>query len=485
MLFNSFNFLFFLPIVFVLYWHVFQRNLRWQNLFVVVASYVFYGWWDWRFLLLIVFTSLCSYGSGLLINRCYQRGDKKTAKWWAGLNIVVNLLVLGVFKYFNFFADSFQMVMAGIGLKIDAPTLHVILPVGISFYTFQALSYTIDVYRRQLPATRDVVAFFAFISFFPQLVAGPIERAANLLPQFQNHRSFNYAQAVDGLRQMLWGFFKKLVIADNCAVAVNSIWESYTDQSGLALWIAAFLFTFQIYCDFSGYSDIAIGCARLFGINLRQNFDVPYFSRNIQEFWRRWHISLMTWFRDYVYFPLGGSRCGKWLTVRNILIVFLLSGLWHGADWTFVLWGVYHGMLLSLLFIIGSGAKYKDIVADGRWLPSLKEAGQMIVTFMMVLIGWIIFRAENINQLAGIGNKLISSDDFFNLYGSGLRADIFVFIGFMLIVEWLQRTKQHALQFPDTRLFRLRLVRVGIYYLLIAWMWVAYSSSQQFIYFQF
>lgn len=485
MLFNSFNFLFFLPIVFVLYWHVFQRNLRWQNLFVVVASYVFYGWWDWRFLLLIVFTSLCSYGSGLLIDHCFQRDEQKTAKWWAGLNIVVNLLVLGVFKYFNFFADSFQTVMAGIGMTIDAPTLHVILPVGISFYTFQALSYTIDVYRRQLPATRDVVAFFAFISFFPQLVAGPIERAANLLPQFQNHRSFNYAKAVDGLRQMLWGFFKKLVVADNCAVAVNSIWESYTDQSGLALWIAAFLFTFQIYCDFSGYSDIAIGCSKLFGITLRRNFDVPYFSRNIQEFWHRWHISLMTWFRDYVYFPLGGSRCGKWMTVRNILIVFFLSGLWHGANWTFVLWGLYHGMLLSLLFIIESGAKYKDIVADGRRLPSLKEGGQIIVTFIMVLIGWIIFRAENISQLAGIGSKLISSDGFFNLYGSGLRADIFVFIGFMLIVEWLQRTKLHALQFPDIRLFRYRFVRVGIYYLLIAWMWVAYSSSQQFIYFQF
>jgi len=485
MLFNSFNFLFFLPIVFVLYWHVFQRNLRWQNLFVVVASYVFYGWWDWRFLLLIVFTSLCSYGSGLLIDRCYQRNEQKIAKWWAGLNIVVNLLVLGVFKYFNFFADSFQMVMTSIGLKIDAPTLHVILPVGISFYTFQALSYTIDVYRRQLPVTRDIIAFFAFISFFPQLVAGPIERASNLLPQFLNCRSFDYAKAVDGLRQMLWGFFKKMVVADNCAVAVNSIWESYPDQSGLALWIAAFLFTFQIYCDFSGYSDIAIGCARLFGINLRRNFDVPYFSRNLQEFWRRWHMSLMTWFRDYVYFPLGGSRCGKWLTARNILIVFLLSGLWHGADWTFVLWGLYHGLLLSLLLIIGSRSKYKDIVAAGHWIPSLKELVQMIATFVLVLMGWIIFRAENISQLAGIGVKLFSSDGFFNLYGSGLRPDIFVFIGFMVIVEWLQRSKQHALQFPDIKLFRLRLVRVGIYYFLIALMWVAYSSSQQFIYFQF
>ena len=251
------------------------------------------------------------------------------------------------------------------GMTIDAPTLYVILPVGISFYTFQALSYTIDVYRRQLPVTRDIISFFAFISFFPQLVADPIERATNLLPQFQNRRTFDYAKAVDGLRQMLWGFFKKLVVADNCAVAVNYIWESYIDQSGLALWIAAFLFTFQIYCDFSGYSDIAIGCARLFGINFRRNFDVPYFSRNIQEFWRRWHISLMTWFRDYVYFPLGGSRRGKWMTIRNILIVFLLSGLFHGADWTFVFWGLYHGLFLSLLLIIGSRSKYKDIVADG------------------------------------------------------------------------------------------------------------------------
>lgn len=485
MLFNSFNFLLFLPIVFILYWHVFQRNLRLQNLFVVVASYVFYGWWDWRFLLLIVFTSLCSYCSGLLIDRCHIRDKYKTARWWSGVNIVINLLVLGVFKYFNFFADSFQTLMSGIGMTIDAPTLHVILPVGISFYTFQALSYTIDVYRRQLPATRDVVAFFAFISFFPQLVAGPIERATNLLPQFQNCRSFDYAKAVDGLRQMLWGFFKKLVVADNCAIAVNYIWESYTDQSGLALWIAAFLFTFQIYCDFSGYSDIAIGCARLFGINLRRNFDVPYFSRNIREFWRRWHISLMTWFRDYVYFPLGGSRSGKWITVRNILIVFLLSGLWHGADWTFVLWGLYHGMLLSFLLIIGSRSKYKEIVADRHWLPSLRELAQMIVTFILVLIGWIIFRAENINQLAGVGFKLFYADGFFNLSGSGLTPDIFVFIGFMLIVEWLQRTKQHTLQFPDIKLFRPRLVRVGIYYFLIALIWVAYSSSQQFIYFQF
>ena len=315
-------------------------------------------------------------------------------------------------------------------------------------------------------------------------MAGPIERASNLLPQFLNRREFDYANAVDGLRQMLWGFFKKLVVADNCAVAVNFIWGSYTDQSGLALWVAAFLFTFQIYCDFSGYSDIAIGCAKLFGIRLRRNFDVPYFSRNIQEFWRRWHISLMTWFRDYVYFPLGGSRGGRWLTVRNILIVFFLSGLWHGADWTFVLWGLYHGVLLSALTFIPH-KRYKDVVAESKTWPRLQELVQMGLTFGLVLVGWVIFRAENVAQLGAIAAKLFTADGFFNLYGSGLRPDIFVFIGFMLIVEWLQRGKQHALQFPAVSVFRYRFVRVGIYYFLIILMWVSYSSAQEFIYFQF
>ena len=485
MLFNSFNFLFFLPIVFILYWHVFQRKLRWQNWFVVAASYVFYGWWDWRFLLLIMFTSLCSYSSGLLIEKSINQGKIVTAKNWSALNIVVNLLVLGTFKYFSFFVGSLQALFAGMGMMLDAPTLKIILPVGISFYTFQALSYTIDVYRRQLPATRDIAAFFAYISFFPQLVAGPIERAVNLLPQFQTQRTFENAKAIDGLRQMLWGFFKKLVVADNCAVAANRIWESYPDQSGLALWVASFLFTFQIYCDFSGYSDIAIGCARLFGINLRRNFNVPYFSRNIQEFWRRWHISLMTWFRDYVYIPLGGSRRGRWITVRNILIVFLLSGLWHGADWTFVLWGGYHGLLLSILLLIGHHTKYTDVVAGGCWLPSLKDSVQIIMTFGLVFIGWIIFRAENLSQLSAIVSKLFNPSGFFDLYGSGLRVDVFIFIAFMLVVEWLQRSKDHALQLSAAGLFRFRVVRVCIYYVLIAMMWMAYSYSQEFIYFQF
>ena len=330
MLFNSFEFMLFLPIVFLLYWFVFKPR-RLQNLFLVVASYVFYGWWDWRFLLLIALTSACSYASGLLLE--HYEGRRKAQKIVSASNIVLNLLILGVFKYYNFFVESLESLFASLfNYHLDWITINVILPVGISFYTFQALSYTIDVYQKKLPATHDIVEFFAYISFFPQLVAGPIERATNLLPQFQKERQFDYAKAVDGCRQMLWGFFKKLVIADNCAYAVNEYWNSYPYLPGFSIFFLGVMFTFQIYCDFSGYSDIAIGCARLFGFKLMRNFNYPYFSRSIPEFWRRWHISLMTWFRDYIYFPLGGSRCAKWKVIRNTMIVFLVSGLWHGAN---------------------------------------------------------------------------------------------------------------------------------------------------------
>ena len=482
MLFNSFNFLFFLPIVFVLYWHVFQRNLRWQNLFVVAASYVFYGWWDWRFLLLIVFTSLCSYGSGLLIDRCYQRDEQKAARWWAGVNIVVNLLVLGIFKYFNFFADSFQTVMTGLGMTIDAPTLHVILPVGISFYTFQALSYTIDVYRRQLPVTRDIIAFFAFISFFPQLVAGPIERASNLLPQFLNCRTFDYAKAVDGLRQMLWGFFKKLVVADNCAMVVNMYWYDYEHFSGMILFLLGIMFAFQIYADFSGYSDIAIGCGKLFGVQLRRNFDYPYFSRNIIDFWRRWHISLMTWLRDYVYIPLGGSKCGECKTICNTFIVFLFSGLWHGPNWTFVVWGGYNGMLVVLTKVV---LKYfpRSKKESSCWIFVIRVIFQMTFTFFLVVIGWILFRSDSLYQAFDYLTTMITyhTGRSNRIYGANLV--IFGFI--MLMIEWLQRDKQHAMQFPNAGLFRHRMVRWGIYFMVIMTLSLYEGPNQQFVYFQF
>lgn len=332
MLFNSFAFLLYLPIVFLLYWFVFKK-LRFQNAFIVVASYIFYGWWDWRFLILIAITTFFSYLSGIFIDRSDKKSVKKIV---LTANIVLNLCILATFKYFNFFVENLQSLLSPLGLTLDNVTVSLILPVGISFYTFQALSYSIDVYRNKIEATRNIVAFFAFISFFPQLVAGPIERATNLLPQFLKQRNFNYASAVDGCRQILWGLFKKMVIADNCAIVVNSVFADYESYGGLNLWLAAFFFTFQIYGDFSGYSDVAIGTAKLFGINLMRNFNLPYFSRDIAEFWRKWHISLTIWFRDYIYIPLGGSRCKKSKIVRNTFIIFLVSGFWHGAEWTFV-----------------------------------------------------------------------------------------------------------------------------------------------------
>ncbi len=391
MLFNSFEFLVFLPVVFALYWFVFKGRKP-QNLLIVIASYVFYGWWDWKFLYLIAFTSFCSFLSGKFIAK--NEDNPKKQKWISAANIIVNLSVLGVFKYYNFFAESLANLLSVFGFQADFVTLNVILPVGISFYTFQALSYSIDVYKGKIKATDDIVEFFAYISFFPQLVAGPIERATNLLPQFQKDRSFDYAKAVDGMRQMLWGFFKKMVVADNCATFVNQHWAEYQSLPMVTLMLLGVLFAFQIYCDFSGYSDIAIGCARLFGFDLKQNFNFPYFSRSIPEFWRRWHISLTTWFRDYIYFPLGGSRCNKWKIIRNVFIVWAVSGLWHGANWTFVCWGLYHAALLAVYNILSINTKYKEPVT----LNNVKSIFQVGLTFVLAVIGWIIFRAESIGQ---------------------------------------------------------------------------------------
>jgi len=488
MLFNSFEFLIFLPIVFLLYWFVF-RERRWQNLLVVVASYVFYGWWDWRFLLLIILTSISSYGSGLLLERFKEQRRKRQVVCTA--NIVLNLSILGVFKYFNFFVENLDALFGMMGYRLDWVTMNIILPVGISFYTFQALSYTIDVYQKKLPATHDIVEFFAYISFFPQLVAGPIERATNLLPQFQKEREFNYAKAADGCRQMLWGFFKKMVIADNCAIAVNQIWGGYADETGFVLLIGAILFTFQIYCDFSGYSDIAIGCARLFGFDLMRNFNFPYFSRSIPEFWRRWHISLTTWFRDYIYFPLGGSRCDKWKIIRNIYIVWAISGLWHGANWTFVCWGLFHGTLLAIYNLLGINTKYKDVVASGRWLPNFKEILQVILTFFLAVIGWIIFRAETMSDAVNY-ISIIFSKTLFDIGGSikllsgpELRQALPA-LAILILFEWIQRDKQHALQISGTNLLtRQAWLRYALY-LFILMMTISLAGTQsEFIYFQF
>ena len=431
--------------------------------------------------MLIAFTSACSYASGLLLERF--EGQRKRQKMVSAANIVLNLGILGLFKYYNFFVDNLELLLSAMGFHLDMMTMSIILPVGISFYTFQALSYTIDIYQKKLPATHDIIEFFAFISFFPQLVAGPIERATNLLPQFQKERKFDYAKAVDGLRQMLWGFLKKLVVADNCAAVVNEHWNDYQTLPGLTLFILGVLFTLQIYCDFSGYSDIAIGCARLFGINLMRNFNFPYFSRSIPEFWRRWHISLTTWFRDYIYFPLGGSRCGKWKTIRNVYIVWGISGLWHGANWTFVCWGLFHATLLAVYNILGISTKYKQVVAYGRFLPNLKETGQMMLTFFLAVLGWIIFRAESMSQAAGFFHAMVCNTfyDPSKLYGL-----MFLRFGLLLLlVEWLQRDKQHALQLPVVKPFNYKVVRWGIYYLVLALIYNYTGTSQSFIYFQF
>lgn len=481
MLFNSVEFLFFLPIVFVLYWFVF-RSRRYQNLLIVIASYVFYGWWDWHFLLLIAFTSICSFGSGLLIEK--YEGRRLWQQVISAVNIVLNLSILGLFKYYNFFVDNLnQLCNIVFNYHLDWVTTKIILPVGISFYTFQALSYSIDVYQKKIPATKDIIEFFAYISFFPQLVAGPIERATNLLPQFQIKRKFDYPNAIDGMRQMLWGFFKKLVIADNCAADVNYWWGQYQQLPSVMLIILGVLFTFQIYCDFSGYSDIAIGCARLFGFNLKRNFNFPYFSRSIPEFWRRWHISLTTWFRDYIYFPLGGSRCEKWKIIRNVYIVWAISGLWHGANWTFICWGMYHGTLLALYNIIGINTKYKQIVAFEQLFPNFKEILQLVVTFSLAVVGWIIFRAESLTQAMDYFSAM-AHNRFYD--SAAISGRISLVLGaLLLLIEWLQRDKQHALQFSNLKPFNYRLVRWGVYYTILIMIAIFTGESQTFIYFQF
>ena len=448
---------------------------------IVVASYIFYGWWNWRFLFLIALTSLCSYGSGLLLE--HYEGQRQKQHWVSTANIILNLGILGIFKYYNYFVENLDALLGALGWHLDWVTMNIILPVGISFYTFQALSYTIDVYQKKLPATHDLVEFFAYICFFPQLVAGPIERATNLLPQFQQQRHFDYAKAVDGMRQMLWGFLKKLVIADNCATVVNDYWGHYAELPGLMLFLLAVLFSFQIYCDFSGYSDIAIGCARLFGFNLMQNFNFPYFSRSIPEFWRRWHISLTTWFRDYVYFPLGGSRCDKWKVIRNVYIVWAISGLWHGASWTFVCWGFYHATLLAIYNLFGINTKYEKVVTCGRHLPGIKQALQISLTFFLIVIGWSIFRAETMTQAVSYFSAM-ATNDFFDSKAMDGGACLCYGLA-LLAVEWLQRDNQHALQFPNNRFFDKKATRWTVYILIYLLILFNTGKSQTFIYFQF
>jgi len=490
MLFNSLDFALFFPLFFVGYWFVVNRNLRLQNLFIVIASYVFYGWWDWRFLILIALTSLCSWLSGLWMGTrgaddCPIKGLRGHRLFIMAANIILNLAILGYFKYYNFFIDNFVEAFRIFGLSWSPYSLRIILPVGISFYTFQALSYSIDVYRGEIKPTKDAVAFFAYVSFFPQLVAGPIERATHLLPQFYKERRFDYSRAVDGMRQILWGLFKKIVIADNCAEYANQIFDNSTGMSGSTLVLGALFFTFQIYGDFSGYSDIATGTARLFGFNLMRNFAFPYFSRDIAEFWRRWHISLSTWFRDYLYIPLGGSRGSLWVKIRNIFIIFIVSGFWHGANWTFIVWGALNAFYFLPLLLTKTNRNNLAIISQGKFIPTAKDFSLMLVTFGITVFAWIFFRAESIEHAINYISQIFSPSLFTVPKFNGMERALItiILVGVFTLIEWLGREGQYAIE--SLGLKWKKSFRYLMYYAIIFMIFWFGGKDQEFIYFQF
>jgi D-alanyl-lipoteichoic acid acyltransferase DltB (MBOAT superfamily) len=484
MLFTSYEFLIFFPIFFILYWLV-NKQLRIQNLLVMISSYIFYGWWDWRFLGLIVLSSITDF---LLGNAIYKtpKNEKRKRRLLLIFSLIVNLGILGFFKYFNFFIDSFANLMSSVGLNSNTTSLSIILPVGISFYTFQTLSYTIDIYYKKIKPTKDIIAFFAFVSFWPQLVAGPIERAKNLLPQFHVKRKFDFMLAKDGARQILWGFFKKVVVADQCANLVELCFSNHDTISGSLLILGVIFFAFQIYCDFSGYSDIAIGTAKLFGIKLMQNFAFPYFSRDVAEFWRRWHISLSTWFRDYVYIPLGGSRVSKWKRIRNIVITFTVSGLWHGANWTFVFWGFLNGLYYIPLMLANKHKAHSAVIGEGNLFGKPKEYLKVILTFFLICITWVFFRASSITEAFQYIYHIFSNEFIFAFesLGNNHRRWLItglLFISVTMIFEWFNRSKQHGLEIPNISIY----IRWAIY-LILAYLIIGYWGEEKpFIYFQF
>jgi D-alanyl-lipoteichoic acid acyltransferase DltB (MBOAT superfamily) len=478
MLFNSINFALFLPIVFLLYWFVFNKNYKSQNILLLVSSYFFYACWDYRFLFLLVFSTLLDYFTGI---KMHESTTVRMKKFWFWLSISVNLGFLGFFKYYNFFITSFSDAVTNLGIHIDVWTLKVILPVGISFYTFHGLSYVIDIYYDRIKPEKNFIDYSVFVSFFPLLVAGPIERATHLLPQIQRERKFNYQESVDGLRQILWGLFKKIVIADNCAQYANMIFNDSAHQSGSNLVLGAFFFTFQIYCDFSGYSDIALGVARLFGVDLLRNFAFPYFSRDIAEFWRRWHISLSTWFRDYLYIPLGGSKGGTWMKVRNTFIIFLVSGFWHGSNWTFVFWGFLNALYFLPVLLAKKNRNNMEIVALGKLVPSAKEFLSILITFILTMLAWIFFRAKSMTHafsyISGIFTKSLFSKPTI------LPISILILVLLFVLIEWFGRSSKYALE--DIGLKWNRTYRLAFYYAIVLLIIFFMGKEQEFIYFQF
>ncbi len=477
MFFNSLTFAAFLPIVFILYWFVFKRHLKSQNLLVLVASYVFYGWWDYRFLSLIILSTIVDYFVGLALQK---QQDTKKRKWLLACSLVFNLSLLGFFKYANFFIESWVDAWQMLGVEMQSSSLQIILPVGISFYTFQTLSYTIDVYRKKMEPTSSFVQFATYVAFFPQLVAGPIERASHLLPQFKIPRTFNFETAKSGVHLIIWGLFQKVVIADSCATYVNAIFTNYEGMNSLTLLLGAVYFAFQIYGDFAGYSNIAIGVARLLGFDLMRNFNYPYFSRDIAEFWRRWHISLSTWFRDYLYIPLGGSKGSKTQQIRNVFVIFIVSGFWHGANWTFVAWGALNALYFLPLLLLKQNRNNIDIVAGGRFFPSIKEIFQIGSTFVLTCLAWVFFRSSSITDSLAYLERLFTNLEFKKQYLNIERysVEMLLLIAFFLGVEWVYRQR-------ETPLYgKFDMVKIVIVLLMII-VFGVFSEHQSFIYFQF
>ncbi len=482
MIFNSVEFAIFLSIFFGLYWFAAKDKLKIQNLLIVIGSYIFYGWWDWRFLSLIFLSSVVDYTIGRKLGTEDNPSKRKILLW---TSIFVNLSILGFFKYYNFFLENFIEAFSFFGQEIQGSSLNIILPVGISFYTFQTLSYTIDVYRQKLEPTKDFIIFSAFVSFFPQLVAGPIERATHLLPQFSKKRIFNYEKAADGMRQILWGLFKKVVIADNCAEYANLIFNHSDQCTGSTLVVGAIFFTFQIYGDFSGYSDIAIGTARLLGFDLKKNFSFPFFARDIAEYWRRWHISLSTWFRDYLYIPLGGSRGGTGMKIRNTFIIFLVSGFWHGANWTYIFWGLLHATFFLPLLLFKKNRKNLDIVAKGKILPSFRELVAMLFTFGLNVFAFIFFRANDIRHAIAYVSEIFSPSLFTmpDFIGKMEAIPIALLVVLFILIEWAGREGEYGIDQIGATWWRP--FRYGFYYVIIGLIFLFGNEAQEFIYFQF
>lgn len=481
MLFNSIDFALFLPVVFLIYWLVGNGDRLKQNIITVAASYLFYGWWDWRFLSLLIFSTLLDYLVGIGLSKTEERRPRK---WLLLTSIILNISLLGVFKYFNFFIENFALAFSLFGIQIPVSPLNIILPVGISFYTFQTISYSIDVYNRKIEPTRDLIAFLSYVSFFPQLVAGPIERATSLLPQFYKARTFDYENAVDGMRQILWGMFKKVVIADSCGAYVDMAFGDPNGHSAGTLMIAVLLFPLQVYGDFSGYSDIAIGTARLFGINLNRNFAFPFFSLSVAEFWRRWHISLYTWFRDYIFLHqvFKAKNRGTWTLIKANFLISVLIGFWHGAGWNFIIWGLLNGVYLSVPMIIRRKRMRMEFVPTAQLLPTLPQFIRMNGVYLLIALAALFFRVDSLAASGVYMNKLVASDLF--VVSTPTECSLSLMLTFFILTEWFGRGGEYAIQFTGS--IRYTLVRY-VWYLFILFFTGMYMQSYEnpFIYFNF